>query len=224
MLDVTLRVLDGADRGRVYERLPTPITIGREEGNAVQLNDERISRFHIKIQEDQGKLVLTDLESTNGTRVNGEDAQLRILRYGDVISLGRSVLLYGTREQIAGRIDSLKEDGLNVTGEMDPSRMVQDADSSMDFEVRWGESENLHSTLHIPTPPDLPEGLSPGQAAQLSEMLEYLHLQSRSLVQSIAIPEGAKAVTLDIRQWQELLDLQAQLAEYLRRIGEPGAE
>ena len=63
MLDVTLRVLDGADRGRVYERLPTPITIGREEGNAVQLNDERISRYHLKIQEDQGKLVLTDLEN-----------------------------------------------------------------------------------------------------------------------------------------------------------------
>jgi predicted component of type VI protein secretion system len=224
MLDVTLRVLDGADRGRVYERLPTPITIGREEGNAVQLNDERISRFHIKIQEDQGKLVLTDLESTNGTRVNGEDAQLRILRYGDVISLGRSVLLYGTREQIAGRIDSLKEDGLNVTGEMDPSRMVQDADSSMDFEVRWGESENLHSTLHIPVPPELPDGLSPGQAAQLSEIFEYLHLQSRSLVQSASMPEGATQMKLDLSQWQQMLDLQSLLAEYLRKIGEPGAE
>ena len=58
MAGVTLRVLDGADRGRVFESLSTPVTIGREEGNSVQLNDERISRFHIKIQEDQGKLVL----------------------------------------------------------------------------------------------------------------------------------------------------------------------
>ena len=94
--------------------------------------------------------MLTDLESTNGTRVNGEDAQLRILRFGDVISLGRSVLLYGTREQIAGRLDALRDDGLNMTGELDPSKLVQEADSSLDFEVRWGESENLHSTLHIP--------------------------------------------------------------------------
>jgi hypothetical protein len=224
MIDVTLRVLDGADRGRVYEHLPTPVTIGREEGNAVQLNDERISRFHLKIQEDQGKLVLTDLESTNGTRVNGEDAQLRILRYGDVIALGRSVLLYGTREQIAGRLDALRDDGLNVTGELDPNRLVEEADSSLDFEVRWGASENLHSTLHIPAPPELPTGLSPGQAAQLSEILEYLHLQSRMLVQSVTLPEGVDKVTLDIKQWQELLDLQAQLAEYLRRIGEPETE
>jgi len=111
MGEVTLRVLDGADRGKVFQALPTPVTIGREEGNIVQLNDERISRFHIKIQEDQSKLVLTDLQSTNGTRVNGEEAQLRILRFGDVISLGRSVLLYGTREQIAGRLDSLRSAG-----------------------------------------------------------------------------------------------------------------
>src|SRR6201991_2029983 len=118
MADVTLRILDGADRGRVYENIVTPVTIGREEGNSVQLNDERISRFHIKIQEDQGKLVLTDLESTNGTRVNGEDVQLRILQFGDVVAVGRSILLYGTREQIAGRLDALKDDGLSVTDDL----------------------------------------------------------------------------------------------------------
>jgi len=224
MAEVTLRVLDGADRGKVYEHLPTPVTIGREEGNTVQLNDERISRFHIKIQEDQGKLVLTDLESTNGTRVNGEDAQLRILRYGDVISVGRSVLLYGTRAQIAGRLDELKNNGVGLTGELDPATLSHLDSESIDFEVKWGASENLHSTLHIPTPPELPVGLGPGQAAQLSEVLEYLHLQSRSLVQSVSIPEGAKQVTLDLGQWQVLLDLQAQLAEYLRRIGEPEGE
>jgi hypothetical protein len=43
-------------------------------------------------------------------------------------------------------------------------------------------------------------------------------------VQSVSLPESAKDVKLDLIQWQELLDLQAQLAEYLRKIGEPGAE
>ena len=80
MARITLRVLDGADRGRIFEDIPTPLTIGREEGNPIQLNDERISRFHLKIQEDEGKLVLTDLESTNGTKVNGEPVQLWVLR------------------------------------------------------------------------------------------------------------------------------------------------
>jgi hypothetical protein len=170
-------------------------------------------------------LVLTDLESTNGTRVNGEDAQLRILRYGDVISVGRSVLLYGNREQIAGRLDALREDGLAMTGELNPEELSKHLDASAsDFEVRWGESENLHSTLHIPAPPDLPAGLSPGQAAQLSEIFEYLHMQNRQLVQGVTLLEGTNHVKLDLKQWQSILDLQAQLAEYLRNIGEPEGE
>ena len=225
MADVTLRVLDGADRGKEYRDLPTPVTIGREEGNTVQLNDERISRFHIKIQEDQGQLVLTDLESTNGTRVNGEDVQLRLLRYGDVIAVGRSVLLYGTKEQILSRLDELREDGLEMTGDFDSMKLSRPLDpNAEDFEVRWGASENLHSTLHIPSPPELPTGLSPGQAAQLSEIFEYLHMQSRMLVQGVTLPDGATHAKLDLPHWQELLDLQSRLAEYLRRIGEPSAE
>jgi pSer/pThr/pTyr-binding forkhead associated (FHA) protein len=225
MADVTLRVLDGADRGRVYEHLGTPVTIGREEGNTVQLNDERISRFHIKIQEDGGKLVLTDLESTNGTRVNGEDVQLRILQFGDVIAVGRSILLFGTRDQIVGRLDELRENGLSVTDDLDAAKMSRNLDpEAMDFELRWGASDSLHSTLHIPTAPDLPTGLGPMQSAQLSEIFEFLHLQSRTLVQSASLPEGASHFKVDVVQWQQLLDLQSQLAEYLRKIGEPESQ
>ncbi len=110
MAEITLRVLDGADCGRVCEELPTPVCIGREEGNTIQVNDERVSRFHVKIQADQDKIVITDLESTNGTKINGEDIQLRILRYGDTIMLGRTVLLFGSREQIAERLAALRGD------------------------------------------------------------------------------------------------------------------
>jgi pSer/pThr/pTyr-binding forkhead associated (FHA) protein len=222
MTRVTLRVLDGADRGQVFDELEPPVTIGREEGNSVQLNDERISRFHLKIQEDQNKLVLTDLESTNGTRVNGEDTQLRILRFGDVISLGRSVLLFGTRDQIAGRLEELRGDGIGDTSELIADQLAQRVDSkSISFELRLGASEDLQSTLHMPAPPDLPNSLSPGQAAQVSEILEYLHLRARQLVQSAAIDESAGKAMLPLTNWQELLDLQAQLAEYLRMIGDP---
>ena len=222
---ITLRVLDGADRGQVFDNLQAPITIGREEGNSVQLNDERISRFHIKIQEDQNKLVLTDLESTNGTRVNGEDTHLRILRFGDVVSVGRSVLLFGTRNQIAGRLEELRSDGLSSTGELRADELVERVDSeSLSFELRLGACEDLQSTLHMPLPPELPEQLSAGQAAQVSELLEYFHLRTRLLVQSALIEEEENRVVLTQAQWQDLLDMQSQLAEYLRVIGEPGAQ
>ena len=76
----------------------------------------------------------------------------------------------------------------------------------------------------MPQPPDLPAQLSPGQAAQVSEILEYLHLRARQLVQSAAIDEPGGKAALPLANWQELLDLQAQLAEYLRTIGDPEGE
>jgi len=219
---ITLRVIDGADRGRVYEELQTPFTIGREEGNTVQLNDERISRFHVKIQEDQEKLVLTDLESTNGSKVNGEDIQLRILRYGDIIHVGRSMLLYGTREQIGKRLASLRAiegtDSKTFAAEQLANRLEA---ASLDFDLEWGDELDIHSTMHSIGPPDLPENLGPGQAAQLSELLEYFHLRIRELLHSVESKDSKARVSLDLEQWQNLLDIQARIAEYLRGIAEP---
>lgn len=224
MPKISLFVLDGADRGRKYEGLSTPITIGREEGNGVQLNDERISRFHIKIQEDQDSLVLTDLDSTNGTRVNGEQVQLRILRYGDVISLGRSVLRYGTRDQIARRLQELRDQGDIPAEQIDSSALAKQLESPEDLESGWDSGSTANSTLHIPSPPDLPEGLGPAQAAQLSELLEYLHLRTRALLEGVEVAEETSTVEIKVARWQELLDMQSLLANYLRDIGEPEQE
>src|SRR5262252_2634238 len=107
MPPVTFQVLEGIDKGRVFRDLPTPVTIGREEGNLLRLNDERVSRFHAKVQSDNGEIILTDLESTNGTRVNGNVVQIRRLRAGDRVGVGRSLLLFGSEQEIAARIEAL---------------------------------------------------------------------------------------------------------------------
>jgi len=207
----------------VYEKVSTPVTIGREEGNTIQLNDDRVSRFHIKIQEDHDKLVLTDLESTNGTKVNGEDIQLRILRYGDMIVVGRSVLLFGSREQIAARLARLRDEGIPLDGTIDEEEEEKIRQAvSLDFELQqWHEDDDLQATLHVLEPPELPERLGPGQAAQLAELLEYLHIRIRQLLSSVNVDDRSERVTLDQRQWQNLLDLQARLAAYLRSVADP---
>src|SRR5215813_3124487 len=109
---VTFQVLEGIDKGRVFRDLPTPVTVGREEGNLLRLNDERVSRFHAKVQLDDDDYILTDLESTNGTRVNGAVVQIRRLRFGDRVGVGRSLLLFGSTEEIAARIASLEKAGV----------------------------------------------------------------------------------------------------------------
>jgi len=226
MARITLRVLDGTDRGRTFENVPTPLTVGREEGNPVQLSDERISRFHLKIQEDQSKIILTDLESTNGTKVNGESVSLWILRPGDVILVGRTVLLFGSREQIARRLAELR--GVDVGGQgipLDSEEIEQDcftSSFSLEDELYFGDEPDARQILHTLLPPDVPQFNSPTQAAMFSELLQYFILRLRALGRSVeSIDEETDDVTLPQRKWQDVLDMQALLADYLRRIGEP---
>ena len=200
MKSITLRVLDGANRGEVYEGITVPVTIGREEGNTIQLNDERISRFHLKIQQDHEDLVLTDLQSTNGSRVNNEEVQLKILRKGDLISIGRSTLVYGAREHINERLDISQTPS-------DPG--------AADKLVAMGES------LLSEEPPELPKRLSPGQAAQLAEVIEYLHVHLRHIIQDAEMSQRGQAVHLSQVKWQQIVDLQSRLAEYTNKIGKP---
>ncbi len=219
---ITLRVIDGADRGRVFADAPTPLTIGREEGNPIQLNDDRISRFHLKIQESQDKVVLTDLQSTNGTKVNGEPVQLWVLRPGDVISLGHTVLVFGSREQIAQRLATLRDENLSAGVTLDTDEFAEEPSAaSLDFELNFANDPDAEVILHTLAPPELPEGLSPGQAAQMAEILQYLHLRMRGLIQSVHSKGKSDRVTLEQHKWQNLIDLQDLLAGYLRGIGEP---
>jgi len=214
---LTLRVLDGADRGRVYQDLDLPITVGREEGNDIQLNDERLSRFHAKIQLDHDRMVLTDLGSTNGTKVNGEDIQLRILRYGDLISVGRSVLLFGSREQIAKRLQDLR---LNSSGDESGTDHSVGSKPDLGFELNCTDDEEMRAAMNVLDPPGLPERLSPGQAAQLADLMSFLHIRIRSLIQS-ASESGPDRMVLSFHKWQSLIDLQSRLAEYIRKISNP---
>ena len=223
MAFVTLRILDGADRGRAFEDLPTPVTIGREEGNSIQLNDERVSRFHLKIQEDHDKLVLTDLESTNGTKVNGEEVQLRILRFGDLIAVGRSVLLFGSREQIAARMARL---GGNKSQErsvrpVDEQGIPADDESPSSIDGSGNSDYHIQETMNALEPPELPEHLSPAQAAQVSEIFGYFHHRIRNLLEGAKIKSPKERVTVDFQQWQNLVDIQSRLADFLRMIGNP---
>jgi len=211
MVPLTLRVIDGCDRGQVYEDLTVPVTIGREEGNMVQLNDERISRFHVKIQQEDDELIITDLESTNGTRVNGQDIRLRILRHGDMIGIGRSLLLYGSRDEIDLELDRLDVDGT----------LMADSKNLLGVEFDW-EDTSPDASIHSAIPPKLPSGLSPGQLARLAELLDYLHLRMRGLIHSVLKTGDGQPLGGDsLRQWQNLLDLEGRLAEYIRKIGDP---
>ena len=84
---VTFQVLEGIDKGRVYRDLPTPVDHRPRGGQPPAPQRRRVSRFHAKVQLDDDDFILTDLESTNGTRVNGTVVQIRRLRFGDRVGV-----------------------------------------------------------------------------------------------------------------------------------------
>ncbi|HZD67230.1 MAG TPA: DUF3662 and FHA domain-containing protein [Acidimicrobiales bacterium] len=81
------------------QRLPIgdeQIVLGRLHSCTVVIEDPNVSRRHAEITRDQREdaVVLTDLGSTNGTRVNGEKVTRHRLRDGDKITLGTTSLLF----------------------------------------------------------------------------------------------------------------------------------
>jgi hypothetical protein len=69
--------------------------IGRAADCELVLRDPRVSREHARVHARDGHLVLTDLGSTNGTRVNGQRIREVVLGADDQIAIGDTVLIVG---------------------------------------------------------------------------------------------------------------------------------
>lgn len=222
MVNVTLSVLEGLERGRVFRNLHTPITIGREEVSSVQLNDERVSRLHAKLQDDQGQVIFTDLNSTNGSRINGHPVQLRILRPGDHLQLGRCTLLFGSDDEIAERARALgvKVDALlplhGPHGRSMPAGGLPDADFSLADNIN---SDHMLTPLFLNERPPLPAELTTLQQARMSDVLACIHEQLQNVILTATehdeSGEGGMAVPWD--RFQDLLLLQRDLARWLQQ-------
>ena len=70
-------------------------TLGRATENTISLPDAQASRRHAEIRYENGRHVLVDMNSTNGTTVNGSRISgPRVLTHGDVIAIGAIQLRY----------------------------------------------------------------------------------------------------------------------------------
>ncbi|HEX2027232.1 MAG TPA: LuxR C-terminal-related transcriptional regulator [Nitriliruptorales bacterium] len=64
-------------------------TIGRREDNTYVIPEPRVSRVHAAMRKEAGAVILTDLGSSAGTKVNGEELTgPRVLRHGDRVAFG----------------------------------------------------------------------------------------------------------------------------------------
>jgi pSer/pThr/pTyr-binding forkhead associated (FHA) protein len=96
--------------GRSFELSGREITVGRLEDNAIQLEHASVSGHHAVLTLDEQDYILKDLDSTNGSRVNGEKITSQKLRRNDMVRLGNIELLYDSEHAPPGRpMPSLSE-------------------------------------------------------------------------------------------------------------------
>lgn len=223
MATVTFQILNGFERGKIYAEVAAPFTIGREEENTIRLNDERVSRFHCKIQDDEGRIILTDLDSTNGTRVNGTPVQMRVLSIGDQVSIGRTLLLFGSPKELMAK-RAVVEQKTHDFSQPDEPTLAANRDSSRDK-----PSENISDDgidleeLDEPFPdgpPPIPHEARPLQAAAWYDVMTYLH-QQLSCVTDAAEETDQNSMVIGWADWQRLLDLQMVLSVYQRKLADP---
>ena len=101
---VTAEVLEGEEGlapaevvlpdGRRVQLGSGPLVIGRLPECGVVLSDPNVSRRHAELRRAGDSVLVTDLGSTNGTRVNGSPVREHYLTSGDEISVGSTTLVF----------------------------------------------------------------------------------------------------------------------------------
>ncbi len=97
-----LMVIGGNSAGRTY-KLGDGVELGRSASAAIQLADSEASRVHARIRREGADIILEDLQSTNGTFVGAEKITTRVLKSGDRIHIGNSVLKYAVFDALEGQ-------------------------------------------------------------------------------------------------------------------------
>src|SRR5271170_5596608 len=152
MFSIIISEKGGAERREGFDK--NEINVGRVQGNDLMLPKGNVSKHHARLLFRDGRFIVTDLKSTNGTYVNGRKiAQATIVREGDKIYIGDFVL----------RLDSA------VAGQaVEPSEaQSDDASRTLDRGGRFG-TPVAASPIGGPAPaaPGPPQPMMQAPAAQ----------------------------------------------------------
>ena len=130
----SLFVVRGRDQGKHFQLTKGVIKIGRDRKSEIQLLDSESSRDHAEIHSDSpGGFELVDLNSSNGTRVNGKNVDRVNLASGDRIEIGSTLMIF------TGTTNSASVSSLSHSGDSSYARQnVGSLGSSREMEAAHG--------------------------------------------------------------------------------------
>jgi len=140
-----LRIRAGSGKELTYRLPNAPIQIGRSPSCQIRLADERVSRHHAQVEPVPEGFLLTDLGSGNGTFVNGERIERKLLAHGDQVTIAGVVFTFDTGERAEAPAEA-------PAGGLDEQavRKMKDATAAIRAEVSKvivGQAEVLHQIL-----------------------------------------------------------------------------
>ncbi len=98
----SLFVIRGSDQGVRFELEGSAVGVGRDAANPVQLHDTEVSRQHAEIRRVDKSYVIADLNSSNGTFVNGKRVRQHRLASGDQVQVGGTLMLFTRPSEESG--------------------------------------------------------------------------------------------------------------------------
>jgi two-component system, NtrC family, sensor kinase len=106
----SLFVIRGNDQGMRFELEETILRLGRDKSSAIHLHDTEVSRQHAEFRRTYRDYTVSDLNSSNGTFVNGSRIQQHLLVSGDQVQAGATLMLYTgpsdeSRDEIGSSVD-----------------------------------------------------------------------------------------------------------------------
>jgi pSer/pThr/pTyr-binding forkhead associated (FHA) protein len=87
-MDVKLHLIKGNPKGKTLDVPAGTLNVGRAEDSDLIIASTRVSRHHCEIVNDQGRVVIRDKGSANGTFVNRRKIQDQVLQPGDKVQVG----------------------------------------------------------------------------------------------------------------------------------------
>ncbi len=160
MFAIIISEKGGAERKESFDK--NEINVGRVQGNDLMLPKGNVSKHHARLLYRDGRFIVTDPKSTNGTYVNGRKiAQATIVREGDKIYIGDFVLRLDSGGVSAHEPDSVSSDDASRTldrGQRYGTPVATGAQAAM------GPPPAAGAPAPAAPPPPVPPGLQPPMA------------------------------------------------------------
>ena len=163
-MNYELHVVKGRSATTALKLIEGETTVGRHNSCAIRIKSSQVSRRHCEISQKNGKLVVRDLNSSNGTMVNGKRIKdISILQDGDELTIGGVVL------RIVRIAEGAAESAAPVKGSIKPSdtaelNAIPAEDDEFEISLELDQDDlGFNDTVPLDDESDAPS-VAPGKA------------------------------------------------------------